>query len=133
MLDDYYSSRLDVIEFYTRLSKKIAKLRLRGMSSWKPKHYKLMYALHNGTLLSPDRMIRSIMDPKAYPGTDGSSVMSTQDAKQRGIFNIKYLFGFDKPSYNYREDPFTLMSDRGDQFYSGNALNFPPNTSWPTQ
>ena len=114
-MDDYYSTRLEVIEFYTKLSKKIAKLRLRGMSSWKPKHYKLMYAIQNGTLLPPDPLVHSIMNPNAYPGSEGyNTKFGVQRARQRGIFNPHYLFepvqanGQDGAGYADKEDPFTL-------------------------
>lgn len=125
-MDDYYQSRLEVIEFYTKLSKKIAKLRLRGISQWKPKHFKIMYAMQSGTLIPPDPEVHSIMNPLAYPGVTGSTVMGVQRARQRGIFNPHYLFAPITPAANGGfkrggEDPFGLdiAVERGDIFGAG--------------
>ena len=120
-MDDYYSSREQVIDFNTKLSKKIAKLRLRGISSWKPKHYKLMYAIQNGTLIPPDRVLKSIMDPAAYPGTaeSGTKVL----AYRRGIFNpfvLSKMTTNNRADSGYREDPF-LMFEGG--MYDGDLTD----------
>lgn len=109
MLDDYYSSREEVIDFYTKLSKKIAKMRLRGMSSWKPKHFKIMYAIQSGKLLPPDMVLHSIMDPNAYPGTEVySHGYNRKFAMKRGLFNPHVLFPISENKYKYKEDPFTM-------------------------
>lgn len=113
VLDDYYQSRLEVIDFYTKLSKKIAKLRLRGISQWKPKHFKIMYAIQNGTLIPPDMLVNSIMNPLAYPGVNGSLSLGSGRARQRGIFNPHYLFEQTRPAQTGGfkaggEDPFRL-------------------------
>ena len=101
-----------MIDFYTKLSKKIAKLRLRGMSSWKPKHYKIMYAIQSGALLPPDMVLRGVMDPLAYPGTPGyRHRMGRADAYKRGIFNPHVLFPHSRDQYRYKEDPFTMGSN----------------------
>lgn len=101
-MDDYYSTREETIDFYHKLSKKIAKLRLRGISSWKPKHYKLMYALSTGTLIPPSAQ-RALWDPNAYPGT---STTTRPIAMKRGLFNPYALFGYHTFVVGKNEDPF---------------------------
>lgn len=75
-----------------------------------------MYAIQNGTLLPPDPLVHSIMDPRAYPGNGGGTfAMSSQRAMQRGIFNPHYLFEQTRPNPENKggfrkngEDPFLL-------------------------
>lgn len=132
VLDDYYETRLKVIDWYHKLSKKIAKLRLKGISAWRPKDYKLMYAIQNGNLIPPDLNIHSLMTPLGYPGVGNPG---KQRAKQRGIFNPKYLFQVVRDQYgavgeakNFKEDPFTHFGQlRNDDTHT----MLPDFMSWP--
>ena len=76
-----------------------------------------MYALQSGKLIPPDPALRSIMDPLAYPGVDGSNEMGSRDARRRGIFNPHYLFPsiVTDPLGGYKrggEDPFSLGEEQ---------------------
>jgi hypothetical protein len=123
VLDDYYKTREETIDFYHKLSKKIAKLRLRGISSWKPKHFKLMYALRSGVLIPPSAE-KSLYDPQAYVGTGKTK----EKALRRGLFNPHVVFGNAVITTNYKNnDPFMKISGTRDDMHTlGSQLfNFP--------
>ncbi len=102
VLDEYYKTREESIDFYHKLSKKIAKLRLRGISSWKPKHYKLMYALAAGVLMPPSAQL-ALWDPNAYLG-----MKNKETTFRRGLFNPHVLFTQKVKTVGSKEDPFVM-------------------------
>lgn len=105
VLDEYYKTREETIDFYHKLSKKIAKLRLRGISSWKPKHYKLMYALAAGVLMPPSAEL-ALWNPNAYLG-----MKNKETTFRRGLFNPHVLFTENVKTTGWNEDPFVMMDN----------------------
>lgn len=58
--------------------------------------------------MPPDMVLKSIADPKAYPGTKNSSIFGDTASYRRGLFNPHVLFGIQNNQYKFKEDPFTM-------------------------
>ena len=102
VLTDYYKTREDVIDFYHDLSRKLARMRNKGVAFMDEEEYKILYAIHTGTLHMPDIRV-GLMTPDGYPKTDNF---------RRGVFNPHVIFGISSTNVPYtdHQDPFLPVS-----------------------
>lgn len=102
VLTDYYQTREDVIDFYHDLSKRLAKLRNKGVAFMTEEDYKLLYAIHDGTLQMPSMQV-GLMSPNGYPDKNNF---------RRGMFNPHVIFGIDRINGKQftKQDPWSPLS-----------------------
>ncbi len=106
ILDDYYQTREQVIDYNHDVSKRAAHMRLKGMSKWTKDDWKFWYALDSG-LLDVD-LTGPLWDPNFNLGKKHKD---SEKAIKRGLFNPLYLFPKDNTKHLIprKEDPMTQI------------------------
>ena len=112
MLGDWYDQRLEVIDYYHDMSRRIARMRLLGTAAWTKEDYELAFAIKAGYLRLPNG---ALYLPESY--TFGET--PDQQVK-RGLFNVRRWVGDNVNGTRLRnlQDPFpdlptSVLAGRG--------------------
>lgn len=85
MLGDFYDQRLEVIDFYHDLSRRIARMRLLGTAHWTKEDYELAFAIKAGYIRIPHG---PLYHPDSYKFD-----ADTDAAVKRGLFSVRRWVG----------------------------------------
>lgn len=85
MLGDFYDQRLEVIDFYHDLSRRIARMRLLGTAHWTKEDYELAFAIKAGYIRIPHGPLYMPDSYKFDANTDA--------AVKRGLFSVRRWVG----------------------------------------
>jgi hypothetical protein len=103
ILNDYYDQREELIDYYHDLSRRIAKMRLRGEASWTKEDYELAYGIRSGMIMLPSG---ELWDPSAYK----MGIDSNNERIKRGLFNVRrWITGVDGRDMRRTQDPFPSL------------------------
>lgn len=105
VLGDWYDQRLEVIDFYHDLSRRIARMRLLGTASWSKEDYELAFAIKAGYIRLPKG---ALYLPDSY--TFGENV---NRQIKRGLFNARRWIGkvVHGDKLRRQQDPFPDLPD----------------------
>ena len=99
VLRDWYDSRLEMIDYYHDLSRRIARMRLLGTAHWTEEDYQLAFAIQAGYLKLPSGPLYLPESYKVYG--------SESDHIKRGLFNVRRWVGAPEgQSFRNHQDPF---------------------------
>lgn len=117
VLGDFYDQRLEVIDFYHDLSRRIARMRLLGTAHWTKEDYELAFAIKAGYIRIPSGPLYM---PNSY-------VFGTADAEiKRGLFNVRRWVGpVSAHGLRSDQDPFPNLP------IAPNGLRFKKKTTDP--
>jgi hypothetical protein len=85
VLGDFYDQRLEVIDFYHDLSRRIARMRLLGTAHWTKEDYELAFAIKAGYIRIPHG---PLYHPDSYKFD-----ADTNASIKRGLFSVRRWVG----------------------------------------
>ena len=103
VLGDWYDQRLEVIDYYHDMSRRIARMRLLGTAAWTKEDYELAFAIKAGYLRLPRG---ALYLPESYTFDENPD----QQVK-RGLFNVRRWIKYDVAGDQLRklQDPFPTL------------------------